>query len=229
MHLSSLSALMGFALAASAQKIKFLPLGDSITEITCWRALVWDQLAAEGLTDDIDFVGSMTNNPQGCTSATGNFDTGHEGHSGWQSVNIANQYITGWAADSAPDIVNFMLGTNDVVGGRTLEQIIASYDTIVEALRVVNPKVKIIIDKVIPLSFSNAPIKAINAAIPAWAERQNTADSPVVIADCSDENGFTTGMLRDGVHPNAAGDEIIASEVGPLLIQFVKDLIAERG
>lgn len=122
-----------------------MPFGDSITEITCWRALVWDMLAAEGLTSEVDFVGSMTNNPQGCTTTSGDFDTGHEGHSGWQAVDIANQYIETWAADAQPDIVNFMLGTNDANMGKTTEQVIAAYDTIIEALRAVNPNVKVIV------------------------------------------------------------------------------------
>ena len=45
-----------------------VPLGDSITEITCWRATVWDNLAAAGLTSKVQFVGSMTNNPQNCAA-----------------------------------------------------------------------------------------------------------------------------------------------------------------
>lgn len=32
-------------------------------------------------------------------------------------------------------------------------------------------------------------------------------------------------MLSDGVHPNAAGDKQIASQIGPLLVQYVKDSI----
>ena len=84
----------------------------------------------------------MSNNPQGCT---GDFDLGHEGHSGWTAVDIANTYIAGWAADSAPDIVNFMLGTNDVTAGSSTEQILAAYDTIIEALRAVNPNVTVIV------------------------------------------------------------------------------------
>lgn len=102
-------------------------------------------LAAEGLTAEVDFVGSMTNNPQRCTATSGDFDLGHEGHSGWQAVDIANNYIATWAADSAPDIVNFMLGTNDANMGKTTEQVIAAYDTIIEALRAVNPNVKVIV------------------------------------------------------------------------------------
>lgn len=78
----------------------------------------------------------------------------------------------------------------------------------------------------IPLPFAPAPVQAINAAIPAWVERQNSTESPIVIADCSEENGFTAEMLRDGVHPDAAGDQVIADQIGPLLIGFVQDLVA---
>ena len=35
-------------------------------------------------------------------------------------------------------------------------------------------------------------------------------------------------MLRDGVHPDAVGDQLIADQIGPLLIQFVNDLLAEN-
>lgn len=216
-------------------------------------------LAAESLTSEVDFVGSMTNNPQGCGSATGNFDTGHEGHSGWQAVDIAQQYISGWAADAQPDIANFMLGTNDITFGRSVDEIIGAYDTMLEALRAVNPNIKVIvcllfrslsinypvpsrshplsttkltkpqIDKLIPLSYDNGPVQALNAEIPGWVERHNTAESPIVIADCSEENGFTQQMLRDGVHPDAAGDQVIADQIGPLLAEFVREVIEERG
>lgn len=72
---------------------------------------------------------------------------------------------------------------------------------------------------VIPLSFSNDAITSLNAAIPAWAKGLNSTDSPIVIADCN--TGFSTSMLRDGVHPNAQGDDVIASRVGPLLLDYV--------
>lgn len=82
------------------------------------------------------------------------------------------------------------------------------------------------VDEVIPLPMNNAPIEAINAAIPAWATEQNTTKSPIIIADCSSKVGFTAGMLRDGVHPNAQGDQLMAKQIGPLLIQLVKDKLA---
>ncbi|PKS07191.1 hypothetical protein jhhlp_005791 [Lomentospora prolificans] len=228
MRFSKISTLMGLALVASAQKVKFLPLGDSITEITCWRALVWDMLSAEGLADEVDFVGSMTNNPQNCRAQSPNFDTGHEGHSGWQAVDIANQYIDGWVEKTVPDIVNFMLGTNDVNGGKTVAQIIGAYDKMLASMRAANPNVKVIIDKIIPLPFKNGPIVEVNKLIPGWVETNSTPESPIVIADCSEDNGFTASMLRDGVHPNAQGDKVMADQIGPLVIQYVKDVLAAR-
>ena len=50
-----------------------------------------------------------------------------------------------------------------------------------------------------------------------------TTQSPIVIADCSRANGFTNAMLQgDGVHPNSQGDQFIAKQVGPKLIDFLK-------
>lgn len=119
-------------------------LGDSITEITCWRALVWDMLAKEGLTSKVQMVGSMTSNQQNCKATAAGFDLRHEGHSGWQGVNIANQYLTGWLANTKPDIVQFMLGTNDVNGRRSTTDIIGAFTKMVGQMRASNPKVKII-------------------------------------------------------------------------------------
>lgn len=81
------------------------------------------------------------------------------------------------------------------------------------------------VDLVIPLSFSNNAIQAINAQIPSWAAKLNTTESPIVIADCY--TGFKTSDLRDGVHPSASGDKIIASRVGPLLLDFVRQSLGQ--
>ncbi|KAM7185730.1 hypothetical protein V8F33_012240 [Rhypophila sp. PSN 637] len=51
MKFSSLFVVSGLAAVGSAQqKLKVMFLGDSITEITCWRPQVWSQLAAANLT-----------------------------------------------------------------------------------------------------------------------------------------------------------------------------------
>lgn len=127
-----------------------MPLGDSITEITCWRAFVWDQLAEAGLADKVQYVGSQNSNPQGCRPNTPNWDQHHEGHSGWLAIDIANNYLEGWLRSTPADIVMFMLGTNDVFRGRSTNDIINAYTKMVEIMRRSNPRMKIIVRPYLP-------------------------------------------------------------------------------
>ncbi|GAB1316479.1 hypothetical protein MFIFM68171_06689 [Madurella fahalii] len=236
MHLQNIIASFALASLATAgpvqvaerqaQKLRIMPLGDSITEITCWRAFVWDQLAEAGYADQVQYVGSQNSNPQNCRPNTANWDQHHEGHSGWLAIDIANNYLTNWLRSTPADIVMFMLGTNDVFRGRSTNDIMAAYTKMVNIMRQANPNMKIIVDLVIPLGLgSNSGIQAINARIPEWAAGLNSTESPIVIADCY--TGFQTSDLRDGVHPSISGDRIIASRVGPLLLNYVRQSLEQ--
>ena len=120
-------------------------LGDSITEITCWRPLVWTQLVTAGLASNVDFVGSQHSVPSNCSKPAG-FDTDHEGHSGWQAYDIARNNIVGWVQNTKPDVVQFMLGTNDVnIGKRNVGAVTDAYTTMLKAMRAANPKVKVVV------------------------------------------------------------------------------------
>jgi len=71
-------------------------------------------------------------------------------------------------------------------------------------------------------------VEAVNTAIPGWVQQRNTAQSPIIIADCSRAAGFTNAMLRsDGVHPNDLGDQFLAKQIGPKLVQVIKDVQAD--
>lgn len=221
----SLRTLFVATLAATAtaqSKLKIMPLGDSITEITCWRAMLWDKLAKAGVANSFKFVGSMNNNPQNCQGSAG-WDKTHEGHSGFLAIDIANNLLQGWVANTKPDIVMFMLGTNDVSRGRNTQDIMAAYTKMVQILRAANKNVKIIVDLVIPLSYGQSGIDAINKAIPNWVKQTSTKQSPIVIADCA--TNFPTSYLRDGVHPSLAGDAIIADRIYPVLLPLIREAI----
>nr|UMZ45335.1 hypothetical protein [Paramyrothecium sp.] len=165
------------------------------------------------------------NNLQSKCSRPAGFDPNHEGHSGWQAYDIARNNIVGWVQNTKPDVVQFMLGTNDLLlGQRSVQTILDSYTTIVNAIRTANPRAKVIVDKLIPASINDANIDSLNNAIPGWAQQRSTTQSPIVVADCSKAAGFTLAMLEDGIHPNSQGDQLIASQVGPKLIQFIKDV-----
>lgn len=125
--------------------VRVVLLGDSITELTCWRAMVWDMLVQEDLSYDVLFVGSKTNNARNCRARSGTFDLHHEGHHGRLAINVANHYLEGWLASSKPDIVQIMLGTKDVSLGRPTSDIIDSYTKIIDLIRGSNPRVKILV------------------------------------------------------------------------------------
>ncbi|KFA80612.1 hypothetical protein S40288_10051 [Stachybotrys chartarum IBT 40288] len=225
MKFRSIVFIASLIATSSAQAVRIMLLGDSITEISCWRPLVWNQISSAGLAGSVDFVGTMSNLQSRCQRPSG-FDTNHEGHSGWQAYDIARNNIAGWVQNTRPDIVQFMLGTNDVnIGRRSVQSILESYTIMLNAMRSANPRVKVIVDRLIPTSWSDATIESLNSAIPGWVSQQTTAQSPIVIADCSRAAGFTNAMLEgDGVHPNAAGDQFLAQQIGPRLIQFIRDV-----
>jgi lysophospholipase L1-like esterase len=138
--------------AVSAQTIRYMPFGDSITEFGCWRAQVWQMLQQAGYTN-VDFVGSMSSS----TACSGlNYDRNHEGHAGFQAVNIANQnQLVGWLQRFPTDVITMHLGTNDVNGGRSTDQIIAAFDTMVTQMRAHNPRMRIIVSCPRGIRFSD--------------------------------------------------------------------------
>ena len=223
MKWNTLLVAVGLAAIGEAQKVKVMFLGDSITEITCWRPLVWSQLASANLTGSIQLVGSMNSIPGNCNKPAG-FDARHEGHSGYQAFDVAKNNIAGWTSNTKPDVVQFMLGTNDVnIGKRDANTILNAYTSILGSLRAANPNVFVIIDKMIPTQWSDSTIEAVNTAIPNWAKQRTTTQSPITVADCSRAAGMTNAMLKgDKVHPNDLGDQFIAKQVGPVLIQVIK-------
>ncbi|PGH08255.1 hypothetical protein AJ79_06041 [Helicocarpus griseus UAMH5409] len=216
----ALAAIGSFILPALAQdQISYMPFGDSITEFGCWRAQVWQKLQDDGHTN-VDFVGSMTSQTE-CQAI--NYDRGHEGHAGFQAVNIASQnQLVGWLASNPADIVTMHLGTNDIVAGRSTDQILDAFTTLVEQMRASNPEVRIIVAQIIPLSFADQNVQALNAAIPAWAEGLNSETSPVWVVN--QYEGFTSGDLSDGVHPNASGDTKMANKWHPAIVEAIASI-----
>ncbi|KAI1341115.1 carbohydrate esterase family 3 protein [Xylariaceae sp. FL0016] len=218
--LLSLGALAGLAAVTSAQNttgLRFMPFGDSITEIICWRALLWEKFQSTEFAG-VNWVGSgkTENNCQ-----DSKYDRDNEGHSGFLAINIANsKQLVGWLQKNPADVITMHLGTNDIVQqNKPTDQIIAAFTTLVGVMRDSNPNMKIIVAQIIPLGIGNynTAIQALNKAIPAWAEGLNKTESPIWVVD--QYTGFSgSTMLRDGVHPNAAGDKKMADTWYPAVL-----------
>jgi len=122
-----------------------VPLGDSITDICCWRSFAWQEITKAGLADQVDFVGSVTGIQGRCNAPSG-FDMNHEGHSGWQAYDIAKNNIDAWMRQSSPDIVNVLLGTNDInIGKRSAATIVDAFTSLLSSMRTANPNVTVIV------------------------------------------------------------------------------------
>jgi len=138
-----LSVLVAGSAVAQDVKLRYMPFGDSITEIVCWRSKLWNKLQTTEWSS-VDFVGSgKTEN--NCRDTK--YDRDNEGHSGFLAINIANQkQLVGWLQKNPADVISMHLGTNDIVQqSKAVTDIIASFTTLVKQMREHNPKIKIVV------------------------------------------------------------------------------------
>ncbi|KAK4183899.1 SGNH hydrolase [Podospora australis] len=224
-------SLLAAASTAAAQSqnatLRYMPFGDSITEIICWRSKLWNKLQTTEWSS-VDFVGSgKTEN--NCRDTK--YDRDNEGHSGFLAINIANQkQLVGWLQRNPADVITMHLGTNDIVQqNKNVNDIIAAFTTLVQQMRDHNPRMKIVVAQIIPLGLGNfnTKVQQLNAAIPTWAAQQNKTESPIWVVD--QYTGFSgSGDNRDGVHPNDAGDTKMMNKWYPAIIKAFEAAKADK-
>jgi hypothetical protein len=207
-----------FVCLSLSAPIRIWPLGDSITHRGCWRAYLYHQLQEDGYTN-IDFTGTLNdcNHCDQCASIQ--YDHDHEGHGGFLITNIAagnyNQDPKGgtfvqWIAVGKPDIVLMLFGTNDCMANKPTASIISAYSWALQKMRQSNPKVYLIVSKVLPINSATCPqctsnVQSLNTAIDTWATQQSTANSPIVVVD--QFTGFDAKVdTYDGIHPGPTGE-----------------------
>lgn len=226
--LLSLTAVIATATAQNTT-LRYMPFGDSITEIVCWRSKLWNKLQTTEWAS-VDFVGSgKTENNCGDSK----YDRDNEGHSGFLAINIANQnQLDGWLTRNPADVITMHLGTNDIVQqNKAVNDIIAAFTKLVATMRTHNPRMKIVVAQIIPLGSqlgsSNAKIQQLNAAIVPWATAQNKTESPIWVVD--QYTGYSgTGDNRDGIHPNDSGDTKMLNVWWPAIIRAFEAAKADK-
>ena len=189
---------------------RIMPLGDSITGSPgCWRAILWNDLASYGYRN-LDFVGTL--HAQHCGQQ---HDANNEGHGGYLATQIANNnLLPGWLQNTNPDLVMMHLGTNDIWSNVSTQNILNAYTKLVNQMRARNPRVTLLVAKIIPMNPSGCGSCAervvnLNNAIPNWAAGLSTSQSPIIVVD--QWTGFNTYTdTTDGVHPNDSGNYKIA-------------------
>ena len=139
---------------------------------------------------------------------------------------MRNAEIADWAQAERPDLVLLHLGTNDMLGGSGIGSTLDELTGIVEALRVANPRVVVLLAQLIPVRFAEGTerIVELNQNLAALALRLTTEASPVVLVD--QFTGFDAStMTADGLHPNAIGEERMAR----VWLHAIQPFLAARG
>jgi lysophospholipase L1-like esterase len=206
--------------------VHIMPLGDSITGSTCYPQLLSKELIGKGHTN-FAFVGTNLNN-QGCGAGAPNVQT--EGHGGYlvtylttdsppQTGKGSRTELLTWAAER-PDVVLMEYGTNDVWSSISTANVLSAYGFVVDQFRSQNPNVVFFVAQITPLNPSGCAgcesrVEALNSQIPAWVSGKSTAASPVYVVNVwaafSAASYLPNSMYTsDGVHPNAAGSQVMA-------------------
>jgi hypothetical protein len=212
-------------------KLKIMPLGDSVTSSTCYRAEL-AKLLDKSHPSGYQFVGTLTGDFYGCDGYK--YDSHHQGMGGYLVTSDMPPKDTyheapTWAA-LAPDVILLHFATNDAWNTIPNAKILAAYTYLVGLFRKTNPRVTIIAAQLIPLNPSTATdagptypcaqcrlnVTNLNAAIPKWVMDTDTPTSRVFLVD--QWTGYDSVVdSRDGVHPGPTGSVKMANRWAPAL------------
>lgn len=229
-----------------AGTVNILPLGNSITNGTStynsYRRDLW-QLLHKGKYN-FDFIGSWDKHHAGRTVPNPDFDTDHEGHSGWTIHHVLEPpdwdkergNLDDWLKLYRPDIVLIELGTNDVFQCVDATSAMNDLATVIEKLRTKNASVKILLAQIPPLGAQWSPkklcstdtsyesaIKIFNDAVLRFAQTKTTGKSPVLIVDQFTGTNPAVDMYDD-IHPNEKGERKMSQRWFDALKPFLKKL-----
>jgi acyl-CoA thioesterase I len=190
--------------------LRIMPMGDSITEAesghNSYRRELYFGLSRVGC--NFAFVGSQYGVFGGPNPPNRDFDLHHEGHWGWRVDQIASR-ATSYVAQASPDLVLIHLGTNDIFQGENPVNVAQELGGLIDRIREAKPDAYILLAKLIPSSFNNERIAALNRLIDDVASSRSYPPYPVVtVVDQS--SYYQLHDNYDGVHPAPSGESKIA-------------------
>ncbi len=208
-------------------------VGDSITQGSSgdytWRFRLSRKLASTA-PGTVDLVGAWNTlfDPVGQTwnsTFYGDLSFADREHSATWGSSWHEQagLIAGKMAQSTPDVVVALLGTNDVRDGRSPEEIAGLARTFVEQARSVNPGVAIVIGEVLHrqnlwTGQAEGEAQSVKAteALHDLATSMTTDTSPIVMAPTR-RSWDPAVQTYDGTHPNPTGENLLAQRMSEAL------------
>lgn len=124
------------------------------------------------------------------------------------------------------DIFVLELGINDAFRGLPIDQIRANLQTIIESVRERNPNVSIVIlGMQFPVTTDDAYVNAFGRMFGELAQQNQAALVPYLLAGVA---GNPALNLDDWIHPNAAGQRVLAETVWQVLEPVARKVAANR-
>ncbi len=193
------------------QALHILPLGDSITQADgahkSYRFWLWQRLRERDLA--IDFVGTQDSNHDSTPEYPTSFDRNHQGHWGWRSDEVLAKLPT-WLPHYSADVALVHLGTNDCLQGQEPAETLAELSAITTTLQQHKPTISIIFYPLGPTSWQGQTcLQALSRQLRDAAPRWSTSSSAVSMATISPAYQVATHSY-DGLHPNIAGEQLLA-------------------
>ncbi len=196
--------------------IRIMPLGDSITEGekssdgAGYRSALYHRLTAFG--SRFDFVGSLN-------YGTGFPDTEHEGHPGW-SANQILENLTTFLTQAQPQAVLLHIGTNDISGGNSAEQVVSEIAAIVDQTLNFDPGIRLFLSTLVPRTDAGESVNAaVNAQLPALVNTRASAGYRIYLVDnyaafLANPN-WAAEWMADRLHPNDSGYALMSAQWFP--------------
>jgi acyl-CoA thioesterase-1 len=123
------------------------------------------------------------------------------------------------------DIFILELGINDAFLGVPIDQIEANLQSIIDQVKARNPKVRIVICGMqIPNHGGDAYVSAFGKMYSELAEKNHAALVPYLLEGVAGDPNLN---IADGIHPNIAGQKILAENVWRVLEPIARETAVE--
>ena len=207
----ALQAVAGILLAAcaqlsSAQNLRLMPLGDSITagvstpDGNGYRLALWNQLV--GKSSALNFVGS--NHDSG-----GMGDNDNEGHPGWK-IDELGSIATGVLLQYQPNLVTLHIGTNDIARNDRVNEAPDRLSALIDQVFSAVPGTALLVSTIITSRNTGLQpvINAYNDGVRRVVQQQASSGRHIALVEMGEVG---VNDLSDDLHPNAAGFQKMAN------------------
>ena len=132
-----------------------------------------------------------------------------------------------WVLRTPADVIVVEAGANDALRGLSPAAAKANLETLVAAIRKKQPRARIVLVQMeAPPNFGNAYTRSFSAIYTDVAKRENLTLIPFLLDGVA---GVSRYNQADGIHPNVAGERIVAENVWRGLKPVIAQLDRVRG